>query len=444
MVVQTWITVPGARCGKGLSGTKTFPSYRSATWTICCVALIPHCTPRLYTFGKLETLSLSARAGMLKPSPTLSITAKAGAMKAAGEDVVSFAAGEPDFNTPEPIIDAAVDALHHGFTKYTPSAGIKELKEAIAAKLARENGVRVAPEAVVVSCGAKQSVYQTLQVLLDPGDEVILIAPYWMTYAEQIRLAGGVPKVVATSAEDGFVPEYESLKAAVGPRTKAILVNSPSNPTGAVLPRDTLKEIAALALRHGLWIVTDEIYERLVYGGETHTSIASLSTDVAERTITIGGCSKSYAMTGWRIGFAAAPLPVAKAMSNLQDQITSNPTSFAQKGATVAFNLPAEAVETMRAEFEARRDLIVRLLRGIDGVTITEPRGAFYAFPDVSAFMGGDDQALATYLLEEAKVAVIPGSVFEGPGHIRLTYACSRADIERGVGRIAEALSKLK
>ena len=392
---------------------------------------------------ELETLALSARAGMLRPSPTLSITAKANALKAAGEDVVSFAAGEPDFNTPEPIIDAAIDALHAGFTKYTPTSGIAPLKEAIAGKLLRENGVKVSPEQVVVGCGAKQSLYETFQVLLDPGDEVIIVAPFWMTHAEQVRLAGGVPRIVHARAEHGFVPAYDDLKEAVGPRTKAILVNSPSNPTGAVLPRETLKEIAALALRHGLWIVTDEIYERLVYGGTTHTSIASLGSEVAERTITIGGCSKSYAMTGWRIGFAAAPLPVAKAMSNLQDQITSNPTSFAQKGATVAFNLPAEAVEAMRAEFEARRDLIVGLLRGIPGVTIAEPKGAFYAFPDFSAFMGGDDMALATHLLEEAKVAVIPGSVFEGTGHLRLTYACSRADIQRGVERIAEAVSRL-
>ena len=398
----------------------------------------------MYTLGNLETLALSARAGTLKASPTLSITAKANAMKAAGEDLVSFAAGEPDFNTPEPIVEAAVEAVRGGFTKYTPTSGIKELKDAIAGKLLRENGVKVSPEQIVVSCGAKQSLYEAFQVLLDPGDEVILVAPYWMTYAEQVRLAGGVPKVVKARAEDGFVPSYEALKEAVGPRTKAILINSPSNPTGAVLPRETLKEIAALALRHGLWIVTDEIYERLVYGGTTHTSIASLGAEVAERTVTIGGCSKSYAMTGWRIGFAAAPLPVTKAMSNLQDQITSNPTSFAQKGATVAFNLPAESVEAMRAEFEARRDLIVELLKGIPGAVVPEPKGAFYAFPDMGAFMGGDDVALATYLLDEAKVAVIPGSVFEGPGHIRLTYACSRADIEKGVKRIAEAVSRLR
>ncbi|RYG23923.1 pyridoxal phosphate-dependent aminotransferase, partial [bacterium] len=350
----------------------------------------------------METLALSARAGLLKPSPTLAITAKANAMKAAGEDVVNFGAGEPDFNTPEPIVEAAVEAVRGGFTKYTPSAGIKELKEAIAAKLLRENNVKVSPDQVVVSCGAKQSVYQTMQVLLDPGDEVILIAPYWMTYAEQVRLAGGVPKVVKAPASEGFVPSIDQLKEAIGPKTKAIIVNSPSNPTGAILPRETLKQIAALALKNDFWIVTDEIYERLIYGGESHTSIASLSSEVAERTITIGGCSKSYSMTGWRIGFAAAPTAVAKSLSNLQDQITSNPTSFAQKGATVAFNLPAESVEAMRAEFEARRDLIARLLGEIPGVKLPFPKGAFYAFPDMTAYLGGavaNDLDLATYLL---------------------------------------------
>lgn len=367
-------------------------------------------------------------------------------MKAAGIDVVSFAAGEPDFNTPEPIREAAARALGNGFTRYTPSAGILELREAVAEKLARENGVRVGPDQVVVSCGAKHSVYNAMQTLLDPGDEVILIAPYWMTYAEQVRLAGGVPVVVATEAADGFVPDHDRVKAAVTSRTKAIIVNSPSNPTGAVWPRQTIKEIAAVALRHGLWVVSDEIYEKLVYGAE-HVGIASLGREIAEQTITINGCSKAFAMTGWRIGYAAAPLPVAKAMSNLQDQVTSNPTSFAQKGAVAALRLPAEAVESMRAEFEARRDLIVRLLRSVPGVELVPPAGAFYVLPSFRAFLGGrcrTDAELADYLLEEFQVATIPGSVFEGPGHLRLTYATSRADIERGVARISEALDRLR
>jgi len=367
-------------------------------------------------------------------------------MKAEGIDVVSFGAGEPDFNTPEPICEAAIAAIRGGFTKYTPSAGTKDLKDAIVGKLSRENGLSYSADQIVVSCGAKHSVYNAMQVLLDPGDEVILIAPYWMTYAEQIRLAGGVPVVVQTTAETEFVPSIDQLRGAISPRTKAILINSPSNPTGAVLPRQSLKEIAALAIRHNLWIIADEIYERLVYGVD-QSSIATLGQDVYDRTITINGCSKTYAMTGWRIGFAAAPLAVAKAMSNFQDQVTSNPTSFAQKGATVAFGMDAAGIEAMRAEFEARRDLIVGKLLAIPGVRIPAPKGAFYAFPDVSAFLGGaisDDIALAGYLLEEAKVAVVPGSVFEGAGHIRLSYATSRTEIERGVDRIGEALSKLR
>ena len=366
-------------------------------------------------------------------------------MRAQGEDVISFGAGEPDFNTPEPICRASIAAIEAGFTKYTPSAGIAELKVAIAAKLERENKIKVSADQVVVSCGAKHSVYNTMQILLNPGDEVILIAPYWMTYADQIRLAGGNPVVIHTTSQTEFVPSAQDLKNAVSPRTKAILINSPSNPTGAVFPRKTLKEIAAFALQHGLWIVADEIYERLVYGTE-HYSIAALSAEVAAQTITIGGCSKSYAMTGWRIGFAAAPLPIAKAMSNFQDQVTSNPTSFAQKGAVVAFGLDSSVVEAMRVEFEARRDLIVSRLQAIPNVHISPPKGAFYAFADVSAYLGGTcltDVDLSTFLLETAKVATVPGSVFEGAGHLRLSYAASRQDIERGVARISEALQTL-
>jgi aspartate aminotransferase len=381
---------------------------------------------------------------LLKPSPTLAITAKANAMKAEGIDVVSFGAGEPDFNTPIPICEAAIDAIHAGFTKYTPSSGINDLKDAIVGKLQRENHLKYTREQIVVSCGAKQSVYNTMQILLDPGDEVILLAPYWMTYAEQVKLAGGVPVVVHTKLENGFVPDSDDLRAAITSKTKAIIVCSPSNPTGAVLPRATIKEIGMLALRFGFWIVADEIYERLVYG-LTHESIAGLGQDVYDRTITINGCSKTYAMTGWRIGFAAAPVAIAKAMSNFQDQVTSNPTSFAQKGAVAAYHLDSSAVDAMRDEFQARRDLIIGLLRQIPGLKVFEPQGAFYVLPDVTAFLGGElttDIELAAWLLEEAKVATVPGTVFEGAGHLRLSYAASRADIEKGVGRIAEALAK--
>ncbi len=364
-------------------------------------------------------------------------------MRSEGIDVISFAAGEPDFNTPEPVCDAAIAALKDGFTKYTPSAGIPALREAISEKLLRENGVTAPPGDIIVSCGAKHSIYNALQVLVDPGDEVILIAPYWMTYADQVRLAGGTPVVVQTRAEEGFEPDLEAIKASVTPRTKAILLNSPSNPTGAMYSRALIAGIAELATRHDFWIISDEIYERLTYG-QPHISVASISSEAAERTISVGGCSKSYAMTGWRIGFAAAPAPVAKAMSNFQDQVTSNPTSFAQKGAVVAFNLPASTVEAMRVEFEARRDLIVRLINDVPGLSMRAPCGAFYAFVDASQFMNGDDASLASHLLDTARVAAIPGSVFEGPGYLRMSYATSRKNIELGVARIAEALAKMR
>jgi len=367
-------------------------------------------------------------------------------MKAEGIDVVSFGAGEPDFSTPEPICDAAIAALKSGFTKYTPTGGSPDLKQAAAEKLWRENALKVDPSQIVVSCGAKHSIYNAMMVLVDPGDEVILPSPYWMTYAEQVRLAGGIPVPVPSHAEDGFVPDPDAIKAAVSPRTRAIMLNTPCNPTGAVFPRSLLKEIAALALRHGFWIISDEIYEKLIYDGEKHVSPASLGEDVAAQTVTVQGCSKSYAMTGWRIGFAAAPKPVAQAMTNLQDQVTSNPTSFAQKGAIAALNMPPAEIEAMRVEFEARRDLIVAKLREIPSVTVANPKGAFYVMPDFRAYLGGkikDDPALASFLLENVHVAAVPGSVFGGDGHLRLSYATSRENIERGVARIAEALHGL-
>ena len=363
-------------------------------------------------------------------------------MRAQGVDVISFAAGEPDFNTPEPVTEAAIIALREGFTRYTPSAGIPALREAISEKLERENGVTVPASDVVVSCGAKHSIYNSLQVLVESGDEVILIAPYWMTYADQVRLAGAEPVIVRTNSDNRFIPDIADLRAAVTPRTRAIIVNSPSNPTGAMYDRQLLTDIVELARKNELWIISDEIYDRLTYGTEHH-SIASLG-HAAERTITVGGCSKSYAMTGWRIGFAAAPTPVAKAMSNFQDQVTSNPTSFAQRGAVVAFGLPSSAVETMRAEFHARRDLIVRLINSVPGLAVEPPAGAFYAFVDASSYFDGNDVRLAEHLLDTAGVAAIPGSVFESPGYLRLSYATSRENIEAGVSKIAEALDRLR
>lgn len=383
---------------------------------------------------------LSRRTELLKPSPTLAISARAKALQAQGVDVVSFGAGEPDFDTPEPIRAAACAAIEAGMTRYTPSAGVMPLREAIARKLLRENGLTYAPTQIVASCGAKHSLYNAMQVLLSEGDEAILLAPYWATYDDGVRLAGGVPKVVTTRDANGFIPTMGELAAAVGPRTRMIVVNSPSNPTGALYPEETLREIAELALRHNLWIVSDEIYERLVFDGKSAPSIAALVPEVLDRTVTVGGVSKTYAMTGWRIGFAASPEPVAKAMTNLQDAVTSNPTSFAQVGAAFAFDMDPSTVEAMRDEFQVRRDLIVGLLNAIPGFTCNTPGGAFYAFPNVSGALknGEDDTAFAAALLDQARVAVVPGSAFGGPGHIRLSYATGRELIETGVGRIAE------
>lgn len=391
------------------------------------------------------TQSLSARASLLSPSPTLAITAKARQLKAEGKDVVSFGAGEPDFDTPLEIVEAAIKALRDGQTKYTPTPGLPALREAIAEKLLRENSVAVNPDQVIVSCGAKQSLFNAMMVLIDPGDEVIVFAPYWMTYLEQIGIAGGTPIIVQTRPENGFVPQKEDVDRAFSSRTKAVIVNSPSNPTGAAYPRELMEYLADQASRRGIWIISDEIYERLNYG-DNHVSPASLSPETASRTVTINGCSKSFAMTGWRIGYAAAPLPIAKAMSNLQDQVTSNATSFAQAGAIAALKMKATVVERMRSEFKERRDLILDLLDKVPGVKTPIPQGAFYVFPDVSSHLHGvvqDDCQLADYLLENALVATVPGSVFGGQGHIRLSYATSREDIERGTSRIAEAFERL-
>ncbi len=390
----------------------------------------------------MQTPRLSNRTALLKPSPTLGITARAQAMRAAGQDVISLAAGEPDFPTPEPVCEAAIAALKAGYTKYTATAGIKELREAISRKLQRENGLEASPEQIVVSCGAKHSLYNSMMMVLQPGDEAILFSPYWMTYADQIELAGGRPVVVPTRAENGFVPDMDDLRAAITSNTRLIVLNSPSNPTGAAYPAEVLSEIGEIALANDLWIVSDEIYEHLVYDGPHH-SVTSLGGAILDRTILIGGCSKSYAMTGWRIGYAFAPLTVAKLMSSFQDQVTSNANSIAQRAAVAAFDLPVETLTHMKAEFKSRRDLVVGLLNDISGVKADSPKGAFYVFPEiVDCLRGETDTAFAERLLEQTGVATIPGSVFGGPGHLRLSYAASQKDICKGVERIAEVLHR--
>lgn len=398
-------------------------------------------------------MSISLRARNTAPSPTLAISAKAKALAAQGVDVVGFGAGEPDFDTPEHIKQAAIDALKAGYTKYTPSSGDTDLKAAIVAKLARDNQLIYKPEQIIVSCGAKHSLYNIFQALIDPGDEVIIPAPYWVSYPEQVKLADGKPVIVQTSPENEFMPTREAVRAAITPRTKALILNSPSNPTGGVASRQMVKDLASLCLQHDLMLISDEIYEKLLYDGRTHESPAALGSEVFAKTIVVNGCSKAYSMTGWRIGYAAsADTALVAAMGRLQDQSTSNPTSIAQKAAVAALNGPTEPVEEMRVAFEGRRNLIVERLNAIPGVTCRMPGGAFYAFPDVSALIGkrfgerviGGSDDLAAYLLEEVAVAVVPGSGFGADGHIRLSYATSTEKINKGLDRMDAALRRLE
>lgn len=373
------------------------------------------------------------------------MTARANELKASGKDVVSFAAGEPDFATPIPVCEAAIEAIKAGKTKYAPSRGVPELRQAIIAKCQRENGFEARADQIVVGTGAKQCLYNALQVLIGPGDEVVLFGPYWMTYADQILLAGGKPVVVQTTVEDGFVPTAAAFAAAITPRTKAVVLNTPSNPTGAMIPPETLGQIVRVALENDLWIISDEIYERLTYGS-AHVSVVTLVPEAAERTVTVLGCSKSYSMTGWRIGFSISTVAVASAMSNLQDQVTSNATTFSQFGAVAALNLPPSVVEEMRVEFQTRRDLMVEAIRPASQVKLVVPQGAFYLFADFSAYLGGrvrTDVELAEHLLDSALVACVPGSVFEGPGCLRFSYATSRENIAKGMARVVDALQTL-
>jgi aspartate aminotransferase len=394
----------------------------------------------------VPTDGLALRTLALKASPTLAITAKAKRLRAEGRDVLSLAAGEPDFSTPEPVCEAAVKAMRDGLTKYTPSAGMLSLREAVSEKLSRENGIQVPPDGVVVTCGAKHAVYGTLMALIDPGDEVIVIAPFWMTYIDQVSLAGGVPVVVESRRERGYVPDIERIEEAVTPKTKAVIVNFPCNPTGAAVDREWLERLASVALSHGLWVLSDEIYEKLVYDGHVHVSLASLSPEVAQRTVTVNGLSKTYAMTGWRIGYLAAPVRLAQAVSTIQDQVTSNATSIAQAAAVAALGLPEATVESMRREFLARRDLMVGLVREVPGLQCTVPMGAFYVLADAARFLaptGGDDERLADWLLDRARVATVPGSVFRAPGCLRLSFACGQDEIREAMSRISEALCSL-
>jgi aspartate aminotransferase len=389
---------------------------------------------------------LSERVRSIKPSPTLAMDARAKEMKARGVDVVNFGVGEPDFDTPGNIKEAAIRAIRAGETKYTPVGGILPLKDAVIEKLRKDNGLSYSREEVMVSCGAKHTLYNIAQALLDPGDEVIIPAPYWVSYPDQALLAGATPVIVRTEESEGFMLRAEDLEAAVSPRTKALVLNSPSNPTGACYTRERLEEIARVVARHDVMVISDEIYEKLLYDGAEHVSLASLGGEAREKTIVVNGVSKSYAMTGWRIGYAAGPAPVIKAMTNIQSQSTSNPASIAQWAALEALTGPQDSVEEMRREFDARRRYLVQALNAVRGITCLSPGGAFYVFPNTSALYGGRVKGsleLAAYLLEEAGVALVPGEAFGDDNFVRISYATAMEDIKRAVQRIEAAVAKL-
>lgn len=397
-------------------------------------------------------MRLSKKTYSVKPSPTLAIDAKAKSLKASGVDVISFGVGEPDFDTPENIKEAAIKAIRSGFTKYTPVGGTDELKTAIIEKLKKDNGLIYEKNEIIVSCGAKHCLYNIAEALYDAGDEVILPAPYWVSYPDQIVLNGAVPVMVKTEEGNSFKIKPEILEANLSKKTKALILNSPSNPTGLAYDRKSLEAIAEIAVKHDFYIISDEIYEKLIYDGFEHVSIASLGDEIKQRTIVVNGISKSYAMTGWRIGFAAGPKDIINAMTNIQSQSTSNPTSISQKAAVEALTGTQDFISEMVSEFDKRRKYMVERLNRIKGVSCIKPVGAFYAFPNVSSYYGRSFKGnsikssmdLSTYLLDEAKVAVVPGAAFGEDRYIRLSYATSMENIQKGLDRIEDALLNLK
>ncbi|MCG8403424.1 MAG: pyridoxal phosphate-dependent aminotransferase [Firmicutes bacterium] len=396
-------------------------------------------------------MQLADRARNINPSPTLTIDAKAKKMIANGVNVINFGAGEPDFDTPVNIKKAAVAAVNEGMTKYTPVAGTEALRKAIAEKFARDNGLEYAAGQIVVSAGAKHSLYNAFQVLCQEGDEVILPAPYWVSYLEQVKLAGAKPVILPAGLENNFKITPEELEQAVTPRTKVFVINSPSNPTGAVYTRGELAALGNILEKSGIAIISDEIYEKLIYDGVEHVSIASLTPALKEQTVVINGVSKSYAMTGWRIGYAAAAAPVAKAMADLQGHSTSNPTSIAQAAAIEALAGEQQAVHEMVAQFVRRRDYMVERLNAMPGVVCNRPGGAFYVFPEIRQLLGKwcdgkkieNATDLAGVMLEKAHVAIVPGIAFGDDSCFRLSYATSMENIKVGLDRIENLLGTM-
>jgi aspartate aminotransferase len=395
---------------------------------------------------------IAKRAQSIKPSPTLATAAKAKSMKAQGIDVVDFGVGEPDFDTPENVKQAGIKAIQSGFTKYTPAGGTDELKEAVIEKFKKDNGLSYEKAQVLISCGAKHSLYNIAEALFDPGDEVIIPSPYWVSYPDQVLLNDATPVIVGTTEAEGFKLSARKLEKAITKKTKALVLNSPSNPTGLAYDKKTLDEIAAIAVKHGIYVISDEIYEKLLYDGFTHFSIASFNREIKDLTIVVNGVSKSHAMTGWRIGYAAGPKDVITAMANIQSQSTSNPCSISQKAALEALRGPQDFIKTMNVEFDKRRKYMVERLNSIPGISCLMPVGAFYAFPNVAKLYGKSIQGkivknssdLAAYLLEEAKVALVSGDAFGADPYIRLSYATSMENIQKGLDRIEKAMSALQ
>lgn len=394
-------------------------------------------------------MRLARRAGAIDLSPTFRINAKARALRAEGVDVLDFSVGEPDFATPLPAKRAGKDAIDRDVTRYTANEGTIELRRAIAAKLARDNGLAYAPSQILVSPGAKASLYLAAMTLFEAGDEVILPSPYWVSYPEQVRLAGAEPVLVPAREEDGFVLKADALRRAVGPKTRGLLLNYPANPTGACYDRTSLEALAEVVVDRDLVVLADEIYEKLLYDGRTFTSFAAVSAETCARTVVVNGVSKAFAMTGWRLGYAAGPADVIEAMGRLQSHATSHPASISQAAGEAALREAEDDVRRMAASFAKRRDAMVAGLAGIPGLSIVPPAGAFYVFPNVSGLFGrtiggrvlrsGEDVALA--LLEAARVAVVPGEAFGSANHVRLSYACSMERIAEGVARIRDAIA---
>jgi len=387
---------------------------------------------------------ISRRLKAVVPSPTLAINAKAAALAAEGKNVIRLAVGEPDFFTPRNVKDAAIAAIEGNKTTYTPAAGINELKEAVCRKFAEDNGLSYSPKEVMVSVGAKQAIYNAIVALVDPGDEVIIPAPYWVSYPDQVRLAGGEPVIIKTDESTGFKITGAMLRSAVTARSKVLILNSPNNPTGAVYSREELEELAAVIEEHGLCVITDEVYESLVYGQEKHVSIASLSPRVKDRAVVVNGVSKTYCMTGWRIGYAAGPAEVIAAMARLQGHSTSNAASICQYAAVAALDGPKDDLRAMVREYERRRDYMTERINRLPGFSAALPAGAFYVFPNVSGALGctiagravESAEDLATVILEQALVAVVPGEGFGAPENIRFSYSASMEDIREAMDRI--------